>query len=340
MKKLLMGVDVGASNIKIVGMKEKRDSYVVHHALIAPTPPMTVVEGAVMDHGAVSKTITEMISKAKGIEKEIAIALKGDDVVVKTINVPWNGKGNFAEEFAWSAEQYIGMREDQMSFDVQTIAYDIETLIAKVVVAAASKDKVSDMLNVVSESGLKPIVVDIEALALVNLINENRGKQKHVNTIIDIGYDSVRLIFFEKGNVDTVKSIPKGGKFLASDLASDLSIDLEKAEEMIRDKEIMSNDADAQAAAMAYGNSLGSEIETTVDIYMQERGKEPVDFYICGALSEVAEIIENIETSMGASVIQIDPFKNIELPDAKKSAVEECGAATFALAVSLAMRKA
>lgn len=340
MSKLLLGVDVGAANIKIAALKEKKDGFSAAHLLIAPTPPSVFVRGSVIDHGALAKAIHDMVSSVKGLEKDAALALGGDDVIVKRISVPWNGKGNFAEEFLWSAEQYVGMTAEKASFDAQLLRHDIETQIAEAVVAAAPKDKVADILNVASQAGLHPVVVDIQSLALVNLVTALKGEQKHVNAIIDIGYDDVRIIFYEKGRVDMVKSIPKGARSMVEELASDIEADFEKADSMVRDSSVMSSDADAQAAAMAYGNSLGSEIETIVEVYMQERNREPVDFFICGAMSYVAEVLDNIETSMGVGVTHIDPFKYIELPESLRSAVDACGAGTFALAAGLAMRKA
>ncbi len=113
-----------------------------------------------------------------------------------------------------------------------------------------------------------------------------------------------------------------------------MEIDPEKAEDILRDSEAMDSDADAQAAAMAYGSSIGgAEIETAVEVYMQERGKEPIDFYACGAVSYVSEVLSNIETSMGGvSVSHIDPFKYIETPANFRPLIDASGAGTFAVA--------
>ncbi len=138
----------------------------------------------------------------------------------------------------------------------------------------------------------------------------------------------------------TLHAFFKGGKFMAEDLAKDMEIDPEKAEDILRDSEAMDSDADAQAAAMAYGSSIGAEIETAVEVYMQERGKEPIDFYACGAVSYVSEVLSNIETSMGVSVSHIDPFKYIETPANFRPLIDASGAGTFAVAAGLAMRKA
>ena len=340
MSKLLLGVDIGASNIKVIGLKEKKNGFVVSHALIAPTPPSTYVDGAVVDNGALANAVQGLVRSAKGTEKDAAFALKGNDVVVKKLTLPWNGKGNFTEAFLWSAEQYIGLPAGEATFDAQLLKFDREHQTAEAVVAAAPKDKVADLLNVAAQAGLHPVVMDIEALTLVNLVTRLKGTQKHVNAVIDIGYEEVRVIFFENCFVDMIKTLPKGGKSLAKELASDIDSDPEKAEEIIRNSKSMSSDADAQAAAMAYGKSLGAEIETLVDIYIQERSKEPVDFFVCGAVAYIAEVVENIETSMGVAMTHIDPFKYIELPDALRGIVDECGAGTFALATGLAMRKA
>ena len=336
----LLGVDIGASNTKIVELKETKGGFAVKNIFLTKTPPSTVVDGSVIDHGAVSKAISDVLNPVKGIQKDAALAIHGADVVIKKLTIPWNGKGNFQEQFLWSAEQYIGMSAERASFDAQLISFDIERQTAETVLAAASKDKVADLLTTASQSGLEPVVIDIEALALVNLITQFKGAQGHVNAIIDLGHDAVRIIFYENGHVDMVTTIRKGGKFMAEDLAKDLEIDPEKAEEILRNPETLNADADAQAAAMAYGSNIGAEIETAIEVYMQERSKEPIDFYACGAVSYVAEVISNIESSMGVSVSHIDPFKYIEIPANLRLIVDESGAGTFAVAAGLAMRKA
>ncbi len=116
-------------------------------------------------------------------------------------------KGTFRRSFLWSGEQYMGISAERASFDAQLISYDMEKQTAVTVLAAASKDKVADLLTTASQSGLEPVVVDIEALALVNLITQFKGAQGHVNAIIDLGHDAVRIIFYENGHVDYITRI-------------------------------------------------------------------------------------------------------------------------------------
>jgi type IV pilus assembly protein PilM len=338
MANYLLGVDLGASNIKVLEIKDKKESLIVKNILTANAPESSVVDGAVLDHEAVAKVVDELVSPVKGMNKESALGLRGRDVVVKRLSIPWNGKGNFQEVFLWSAEQYIGMKSENISVDAQLLSHNSETGVADVVVGAAVKDKVADCISAARQSGVTPVVVDIEALALVNLYTRMKGRQDHVNAIIDMGHDSTRVVFFENGYVDSVKDLPKGGKYLMEDMAQDMDIDIDKASVMVRDKKIMETDADAQAGAMAFGSSLGAELETTIDVYMEDRGKEPVDFFVCGAGAYIPGVVEQIEISMGVSIDILDPFSFIELPDNFKSVVDTIGGGAFAVAAGLALR--
>lgn len=340
MKDPLLGLDAGASNIKIIELKEKKGRFALKNIAIAPMPANVIVDGMVLDHGGASTAVKNCLSGIKKYNKDCAIGLRGRDVVVKRISVPWSGQGNFLETFLWGAEQYVGIKADRASFDAQLINYDKEKNIADTVVAAAYRDKVADCIAMTKMAGLKPIVADIEALALVNLITAMKNKQTHVNALLDIGHDCTNIIFYENGYVDMIKSLPKGIKYLMEELAQDMDCDMDKVALSIRDRQFMGNDVDAQAASMSFGSSLGAEIETAIEIYMSERRKEPVDFYACGAGAYIPDVLEQVEIAMKVSIKRLNPFEFIDISEQHKPIIEQAGACTFAVASGLAMRRA
>ncbi len=336
----LLGVDAGASNLKILELKEKKGQFSVKNIGCVRMPADVVVDGMVMNHEAAAQTIKGCLADMKGHGKDAALGMRGRDVVVKRIKFPWNGKGNFQESFLWGAEQYIGISGSRASFDAQLLGYDSAAGIADAVVAAAYQEKVADCVSMAHLAGLKPVVVDIEALALVNLSIAMHGIKKHPNAIVDIGHDCTNIVFYDNGYVDMVKSLPKGCKFLMEEMAQDMDIDMSKAADVIRDQETMSNDVDAQAASMSFGSGLGAEIETAVETYIEDKRKEPVDFFVCGAGAYVPGVVSQMEIAMKVAVAHLDPFKMIELPTSMKTYADQLGPAAFAVAAGLAMRKA
>lgn len=336
----LLGVDAGAANLKMVELKEKKSAFVLKNIAVKQMPANTIVDGMVLDHNAAAGVIQNCLAIMKKPVKDCALGMRGRDVVVKKLNVPWNGKGSFQESFVWGAEQYIGIKGSRATFDAQLLHFDKEKGIAECVAAAAYKDKVADCIAMAELAGLKPVVVDIEALALVNTVNWLKGRKEHVNAIVDIGHDSTNVIFYENGYVDMVKSIPRGIKNLIEDLAQDMDGDFDKAGASVRNKEFMGSDPDAQACSMSFGSGLGAELETAMEIYMSERRKEPVDFFVCGAGAYIPGILEQAEIAMKLSMSRINPFEGIEVPEQFKHVVEQAGPAAFAVAAGLAMRKA
>ena len=337
---LLLGVDAGAANLKIVELKEKKGEYSLKNIFLRQMPAGVIVDGTVLDHGAAAHVIKDSLAHAKGFTKDAALGMRGRDTVVKHMEIAWNGKGNFQESFVWNADQYIGIASSKATFDAQLLSYDAEKGMADAVVAAANRDKVADCIAMAELAGLKPVVVDIEALALVNLASNVFGRKAHPNAIIDLGHDCTNIIFYDNGFVDMVKSIPKGCKSLLEEIAQDMDVDIDKAGEIIRDKEVMTNDVDAQAAAMSFGSNLGAEVETAVETYIADRRKEPVDIHICGAGANVQVLVDQMEIAMRMSLPQLNPFARIEVPEQLKPIVDKAGAHAFAVAAGLAMRKA
>lgn len=340
MAELLLGVDAGASNLKIIELKEKKGQYSLKNIFLRQMTTGVIVDGTVLDHGAAAHVIKECLAHAKGFTKDAALGMRGRDAVVKRMEIAWNGKGNFQETFVWNADQYIGIPSSKATFDAQLLSYDSGKGFADAVIAAANRDKVADCIAMAELAGLKPVVVDIEALALVNLTSVMFGRKKHPNALIDLGHDCTNIIFYENGFVDYVKSIPKGCKFLTEEIAQDMDVELEKATEILRDKEIMTNDVDAQAAAMSFGSNLGAEIETAVETYMSDRRKEPVDIHLCGAGANIKMLVDQMEIAMRMSLPALNPFSAVDVPEQMKPVTEKAGACAFAVAVGLAMRRA
>jgi type IV pilus assembly protein PilM len=337
---LLLGVDAGAANLKIVELKEKKGDYSVKNIFLRQMPAGVIVDGTVLDHGAASHVIKESLAHAKGFTKDAALGMRGREAIVKRMDISWNGKGNFQETFVWNADQYIGISASKATFDAQLLSFDSERGVADAVVAAANRDKVADCIAMAELAGLKPVVVDIEALALVNLASVMFGRKKHSNAIIDLGHDCTNIIFYEDGFVDMVKSIPKGCKFLMEEIAQDMDVDMDKAAEIIRDREIMANDVDAQAAAMSFGSNLGAEVETAVETYITDRRKEPVDIHLCGAGANVQLLVDQMEIAMRMTLNKMNPFSAVDMPEQLQPIADRAGACSFAVAVGLAMRKA
>ena len=90
-KKELVGLDIGSSAVKLVevraGGKAGAEYQLVNIGLEA-LPPEAIVDGAIMDSGAVIDAIQRLFSTLKVKTAEVATSVSGNAVIVKKISLP------------------------------------------------------------------------------------------------------------------------------------------------------------------------------------------------------------------------------------------------------------
>src|SRR6185503_9913899 len=169
-KKGLVGLDIGSSAIKAVELKSGGKGgaeYQLVNVGMEALPPEAIVDGAIMDSGAVIDAIQRLFSNARIKTPDVATSVSGNAVIVKKISLPQMSTEELAESIHWEAEQYI-------PFDIQDVALDYEVVEGggggnmDVLLVAVKKDKISDYTSAISQAGKTPQIVDVDVFALQN----------------------------------------------------------------------------------------------------------------------------------------------------------------------------
>ncbi|MEA2753058.1 MAG: type pilus assembly protein PilM, partial [Myxococcales bacterium] len=173
--KNLVGVDIGASAIKVVQLKEARKKLQVVRYGFAPLPPQSIIDGHVMNSGAVVESLMKIFHDSKITQKDVAIGVYGQSVIVRKITVPMMTNDELEEQIGWEAEQHI-------PFDIKVMAIDYEVLRRRpdagqmdLLLVAAKKDEINDYAAIVREAKLKPVIVDINAFTIQNIFEYQHG---------------------------------------------------------------------------------------------------------------------------------------------------------------------
>src|SRR3984957_14792078 len=172
--KLALGLDIGSSSVKIAQLKQLKSGFALTAFDSAPLPPEAIVDGALMNSAAIVAVIQELVQKNRLKNRDVAIGVSGHSVIIKKISLPRMTQDELDESIQWEAEQYI-------PFDVKDVNIDTQILSDRqdgsgqmdVLLVAAKKDMINDFTAVVSEAGLTPIVVDVDAFAVQNMFETN-----------------------------------------------------------------------------------------------------------------------------------------------------------------------
>jgi len=87
----VVGVDIGSSAVKAVEVKaggKGGDEFQLLNIGIEPLPPEAIVDGAIMDSGAVIDAIQRLFQANKIKTQDVATSVSGNAVIVKKISLP------------------------------------------------------------------------------------------------------------------------------------------------------------------------------------------------------------------------------------------------------------
>src|SRR5207253_11217475 len=173
--KLALGLDIGSSSVKLVQLKEAKRGYILEAFGVAPLPPEAIVDGALMNSTAIVDAIRQLLAQYKLKNREVAIGVSGHSVIIKKISMPRMTQEELEESIQWEAEQYIPFDVKDVNIDTQILNPDANDATGQmdVLLVAAKKDMINDYTTVVSEAGLLPQVVDVDAFAVQNMFAAN-----------------------------------------------------------------------------------------------------------------------------------------------------------------------
>src|SRR5687768_15564310 len=119
MSKNCVGLDIGSSSVKAVQVKRSKRGVELLAFGMEPLPPQTIVDGTIMDQGAVSEGVKNLWGRLKLRQKDVAIAIAGHSVIIKKIAVPPMSPAELLEQIPYEAERHIPFAKDEVEIDYE-----------------------------------------------------------------------------------------------------------------------------------------------------------------------------------------------------------------------------
>jgi type IV pilus assembly protein PilM len=149
--KNLVGVDIGSSSIKLCEIKEGRGGKrTLTRFGYHPLPSQTIVDGHVINSGAVVEGLDKLFHKQKN--RDVALRVSGHSVIIKKITMPLMTPAELREQINWEAEQHIPFDLAEVEMDWQILQQRQEQRQMDVLLVAAKKEEVNDLTNLAVEA--------------------------------------------------------------------------------------------------------------------------------------------------------------------------------------------
>src|SRR6187455_3319906 len=281
--KSVVGLDIGSSAVKAVELKAAGKGFRVAAYGAEPVPADAIVDGAIIDAGAVAEAIRNLFDKTPAFKtKRVCASLSGNTVIVKKITLPVMTEAELRDSIYWEAEQYI-------PFDIQDVNLDYQILDAgtgpdsrgsmEVLLVAAKKEKIGDYTSVITQAGRQPVVMDVDAFALQNAYEVNYGLETgRIVVLLNAGASAININVIQDDQSVFTRDISIGGNAYTEAVQKELGLPFEVAEQL--KKGIPVDGAtfeDAQPVLRAVTENVLLEVQKTLDFFKASASVDHID---------------------------------------------------------------
>jgi type IV pilus assembly protein PilM len=370
-KKELIGLDIGTSSLKLVQLKKSAKGYELVKAGLKTLTPGAISEDEISDKQTVIESIKQLMREQKVSTKNVATSVSGRSVIVKRIKLPLMSEQELMESIFFEAEQYIPFDINDVNLDFQILpnarpktegeAGDPQAM--DVLLIAVKKERIQDIVSIITRAGLNPSVIDIDVFALENQyeINNTRETDSYV-LLLDIGADTMNMnILWEGGTVFT-RDASLGGYNYLKILQDSLCLDFAQAEKLMRGEGVEAQDPLATGSPLAgvsmdqvlslresFYEEIFSEIQMSFDYFhatadnaqKNEIAPQITKILLSGGTSKSEGIDRALAQRFELEVERANPFQKIQInPNQFDTDWLTCVAPMMAVAVGLALRGA
>ncbi len=345
-QKSIVGLDIGSSYVKLIELKPVGKSgteFKLTKAGMEMLPWEAIVDGAIMDAGAIVDAINRLFANLKVKTSDVATSVSGNAVIVKKISLPQMSAEELGESIHWEAEQYI-------PFDIQDVSLDYEILEGAgdgsnmdVLLVAVKKDKISDYTSVITQAGKTTRIVDVDVFALQNCYEINYGTDSsRVVALLNLGAAITNVNIVRGSNSLFNRDIAVGGNLVTDALQKDLGVPFETAEALKKGEAVEGTMPDNVYPVLhATAEMIVSEIQKTFDFFRATTQEERIDqVYLAGGSAQLQGLREMLMERLDTHVEILNPFIAVTYSpkDVDADLLNQMGPAA-AVAVGLAVRK-
>ncbi len=342
----IVGLDIGSSAVKAVELNVSSKGFEVVNLGMAPLPPEAIVQGAFLNSAAIVESIRDAMSNARIKHKNVAAAVAGHSVIVKKISLPTMTPEELEESIKWEAEQYIPFDVNEVNLDFQILDGGEAEGQMDVLLVAAKKDLIDDYVQVISEAGLVPSVMDVAAFAMENAFEANyETGDDEVVALVNIGAQVVNISILCNGSPAFTRDISTGGNQYTGEIQKTLSIGFDEAERIKLGGKSSEASQDVvpqevEQAMRAITDTVLGEITRSLDFFSATSAESRIGkIILTGGSSQIPGLADAFKERANVPVEHLNPFERA-LPNKRFDAdYLESMAPFMSVGVGLALRR-
>ena len=341
-KENFISLDLGSNSIKVMELelREGERPKLVNIAT-CPTPRGIFTGNEITQPKIVAEAISNLFTVNDISCNKVVFAVPASSTFTKKLSMRPMDDEELSENIAFEARNYIPERIDGVTLDCQVLSRTNNAM--EVLLVAVKKPVLNSYVRAIAESGLEPVIADIDFFALENMFEVNyRDEQDKTVALVNIGYKYSVINIIDKGKSVFTGDMNIGGKLFNDALCDGLGLKTEQAEQVKRGKKPKDIDKEAVGQAMEKViDEMSSELRRQIEFFWSASPTDnPVEsIFLSGGASCAKGLMSKLEELTEINCELINCFREISWQEGFEESYLNDISPSFALSMGLAIRR-
>lgn len=337
----LLGVDIGTGSVKIVEIKRTAVNAIVKNIAIADFDAAVFEDGRLVKPEELTAILQRQIAASGFNSRQAVAALGSRSMFVREITVPPMTETELREAVKWEAVQYLPYAPDRCYYDFALLGSSVNEAGLKVLLAAAPRETIDILTDVLTACDLQPVAIDGEAFALYRTLSKAEN-----SLFLDIGRHLSQIILFQHGIPVATRLSQVAGKRFTEVIMRVLKLGIREAEQLKRQQENLlapvEKHPEIQNQMLQLVQELVQELRQTVEFYQSRNTALVVDKIIVGGGggAVLSSFLEQLKILLNVPVVLHTALAAIEYAPVFDAGTIRATASRLAVAAGLALRGA
>ncbi len=342
--KSFLGVDIGASAIKIVQLKKENERYKLgNYAIYLLKEQLKRSNYQVGSDSSkipaleMAEIIKKTMGKAEIKAKDVYLSVPVYSSFSTLVDLPQMSEKEIASAIPYEARKYVPIPISEVVLDWSLVSLPNKAAGRQVLIIAVPKKVINYYNEIMKLAGLTVGGIEEETFSLSRVLV---GNDQSAILLVDAGARSINASIIDDGYIRVSHNLELGGLKVTKAIAEQMNFDISKAEEI--KKGISAQASDSHAAQVenisrSILKLIALEIIKIIDNYQNKYKRKVGKCILVGSGVHLVGFVDYLTENLSLDVSLGDPFARIGYPGLLKPAIKELGP-SLAVAVGLAMR--
>ncbi|MBZ5740801.1 type IV pilus assembly protein PilM [Nocardioides mangrovi] len=238
MARTVVGLDIGSSGLRAVELTTGRSPQLVRSGSL-PLPPGVVDAGAVRNPDQLAQALRRLWHDARLHHRRVVVGISGASVLVRQLELDWMPPADLRKSLRYQVGELLPVAVDDANIDHVLLGEHVTTdeqgqprRMVRILLVAAARGAVDDLVRCVESAGLQASAADLSALALIRAsAYAAQRAEPTTEAVVDVGAEKVTFAIHTAGRPHLVRiAVGLGGAALTRALAEQAGCGLEEAE--------------------------------------------------------------------------------------------------------------